>query len=271
MLAFIGGLAFAAVTGRPDVAIPVVLAAELGYLGMLGTHPKFQKYVNAQEHKAVRAAQAESSDRAYWRMMKSLSKRSRKRFDDVRSRCSQLRRISDDLKQSDSDDIGGLEELQQSGLSRLLWIYLKLLFTEQSMRKFFEQTDIGVIENKLNAVRKRLEQEQAGKARERILETLQDNLSTSELRLANYQKARENHELVELELQRLENKIHSLCELGVNQRDPDFITGQVDGVAESMLKAHDTINELEFITGVRSEQNEDVPDLMQMRKQRVIH
>jgi hypothetical protein len=196
MLAFIGGLSFAAVTGRPDVVIPIVLAVELGYLGMLGTHPKFQRYVNVQEHKAVTAAQAENSDRAYRRMMKSLSKQSRKRFDDLRSRCSQLRSISDDLRQSNTEDIGGLEELQQTGLSRLLWIYLKLLFSEQSMRHFFHQTDDRAIENELRTVQKRLEKEKAGRARDRIMETLQDNLSTCELRLENYAKARENHELV---------------------------------------------------------------------------
>jgi hypothetical protein len=169
MLAFIGGLSFAAVTGRPDVVIPIVLAAELGYLGMLGTHPKFQKYVNAQEHKSVTAAHAENSDRAYRKMMQSLSKQSRKRFDDLRSRCSQLRSISDDLRQSNTEDIGGLEELQQTGLSRLLWIYLKLLFSEQSMRHFFHQTDDRAIENELRTVQKRLEKEKAGRARDRFL------------------------------------------------------------------------------------------------------
>lgn len=270
LLGMFGGVGLAVVSGRPDIVMPIVVAVELGYLGMLGTHPKFQKYVDAQEHKISTAEKAVDSNRDYRRMIGSLSKSAKKRFEELRNRCSQLRKIADDLKHTDQNDLGSLEELKQSGLARLLWIHLKLLSTEQSMRGFFEQTDVHSIDKEIERVRRRLEHEQAGKARHRMIETLQDSLSTCELRRENYARARENYELVELELQRLENKIHSLCEMGVNQRDPDFITGQVDGVAQTMLKAHDTINELEFITGLHSSETEEVPDVITgSRKRRV--
>ncbi len=55
LLVFLGGMGFALLSGHPDVAIPLVLAGETAYLGFLGTHPRFQKYVDAQEHKAARA------------------------------------------------------------------------------------------------------------------------------------------------------------------------------------------------------------------------
>jgi len=45
LLIFAGGMGFAALSGRPDIAIPLVLAGEVAYLGLLGTHPKFQDYV----------------------------------------------------------------------------------------------------------------------------------------------------------------------------------------------------------------------------------
>ena len=127
---------------------------------------------------------------------------------------------------------------------------------------------MGIIRKDIEKIEKRIAKEEAGKARDRMLETLRDNLATSRQRLANYDNARENQELVGLELERLENKIHSLSELGVNQRDPDYITSQVDGVAKTMLRAHETINELEFITGVHSDQSDEVPDIIR-RKQKV--
>ncbi len=55
LLAFAGGMGFAFLSGHPDVFAPVVLAAETAYLGFLGTHPRFQRHVDAQEHKATRA------------------------------------------------------------------------------------------------------------------------------------------------------------------------------------------------------------------------
>jgi conjugal transfer/entry exclusion protein len=90
---------------------------------------------------------------------------------------------------------------------------------------------------------------------------LEDNLQTSRDRLTNLRKARENLELVQLEINRLENKIQSLSELAVNRQDPDFISGQVDQVTSSMLQTERTMNELRFATGL-NEVDEVVPELL---------
>ncbi len=37
----------------PDVVLPLVLAGEIAYVGLLGTHPKFQSYVDAQAAKVA--------------------------------------------------------------------------------------------------------------------------------------------------------------------------------------------------------------------------
>jgi len=42
LLALCGGVGFALVSGVPDIALPIVLAAEAAYLGLLGTHSRFQ-------------------------------------------------------------------------------------------------------------------------------------------------------------------------------------------------------------------------------------
>ena len=88
-----------------------------------------------------------------------------------------------------------------------------------------------------------------------------DNLATSQERLANLEKARENHELVQLEIERLENKIRSLSELAVNRQEPDFISDQVDSVATSMRETEETMHELDFATGF-GDLDEEVPQLV---------
>jgi hypothetical protein len=83
-----------------------------------------------------------------------------------------------------------------------------------------------------------------------VRKALEDNLQTSRDRLANLKRARDNFDLVKLEIDRLENKIRSLSELAVNRQEPDYISGQVDQVAASMLETEKTMNELQFVTGL---------------------
>ncbi len=55
---------------------------------------------------------------------------------------------------------------------------------------------------------------------------------------------------MELEIDRLENKIQSLSELAVNRQEPEFISSQVDHVAAGMMDTERTMNELHFVTGL---------------------
>ena len=97
--------------------------------------------------------------------------------------------------------------------------------------------------------------------KQRVRKALEDNLQTSRDRLTNLHRARDNFDLVKLEIDRLENKIQSLSELAVNRQEPDYISGQVDQVAASMLETENTMNELRFVTGLDSV--DEAPSLLQ--------
>ncbi|MGC8644287.1 MAG: hypothetical protein ACP5XB_30875, partial [Isosphaeraceae bacterium] len=85
--------------------------------------------------------------------------------------------------------------------------------------------------------------------RQSIRKALEDNLETSRGRLENLQKARDNFALIEAEIQRLESKISSITELAVNRQDPQFVTSQVDLVADSLVQTEQAMNDLQFATG----------------------
>ena len=74
----------------------------------------------------------------------------------------------------------------------------------------------------------------------------------------------DNYELVKLELDRLENKIRSLSEMAVNRQEPDFISGQVDQVASSMVETERTMNDLQFATGLETLQDEP-PEMLRAK------
>lgn len=143
--------------------------------------------------------------------------------------------------------------------------YMRLLFTQYSLDRFLQRTsesqmqrDITRIETQLQGVPANSEDPR----QQKIRKTLEDNLETSRARVANLKKARDNYEIVRLEIDRLENKIQSLSELAINRQEPDFVSAQVDQVVTSMVQTEKTMNELEFATGL-SVAEETVPELLQ--------
>ena len=157
-----------------------------------------------------------------------------------------------------------LEHFQIAGLDRLLWIHLRLLFTQFALYRFLKQTSEEQIQSDIKRLEARLAQvaeQPASDQDQRVRKALEDNLQTSRDRLANLQRARDNFDLVKLEIDRLENKIRSLSELAVNRQEPDYISGQVDQVAASMMETEKTMNDLQFVTGLDSV--DEAPSLLQ--------
>ncbi len=249
----------------PDVLLSLVAAGELTYLGLLSTHPKFQAYVNAQEAKEARSANSDSTQRTLDKITTSLPKELLDRFLALRSRCLDLQQIAAELKHSAPESAQmPLENFQIAGLDRLLWIHLRLLYTHSALSRFLKQTSEEPIQSDIKRLESRLAElgdKPTGDQQQRVRKTLEDNLQTSRDRLANLHRARDNFELVKLEIERLENKIRSLSEMAVNRQEPDYISGQVDQVAESMLETEKTMNELQFVTGLQTD--DEAPSLLQ--------
>lgn len=266
LLAFGAGMAVSFLSGHPDIVAPLVVAVEVAYLGFLGTHPKFQHYVNAQEAKSARAqAEGGKPEETMKRLLLALPAAMVKRFEELRNRCLELRQIAREIR--DPNQAGGappLEEMQLAGLDRLLWIYLRLLFTQHSLERFFVQTNEPQIQRDIKSLEdrlKKLPEKSDDPQKQKIKKAIEDNLVTCRGRLTNLQKARENHELIQLEIDRLENKIRSLSELAVNRQEPNFISGQVDQVASSMMQTEKTMSDLQFVTGLDTA-DEAVPEML---------
>jgi hypothetical protein len=268
LLALFGGVGLAAVSGVPDIMLPLVLAAEAAYLGLLGAHPRFQSYVDAQAAASQRSSKSQNSQQALSQILQLLPPPALARFEKLRSQCLELRQIAADLAHSRAAEVGApLESMQLAGLDRLLWIFLRLLFTEYSLQKFLARTSPQEIKREIATLEQRLKNNETAPPEalphaQKIRRTLEDSLQTSKDRVANYEKAKANHELVLLEIDRLENKIRSLAELSVNRQEPDFISAQVDQVTGSMLETEKTMNDLQFATGL-APIDEEVPELVQ--------
>jgi hypothetical protein len=168
----------------------------------------------------------------------------------------------------DPNRIGGpqpLEDMQLAGLDKLLWIYLKLLFTQHSLERFLKKTSDRQIRADLEKLEQRLKAvspESADSQQQKMRKAIEDNIQTTRSRLENFQKAEGNFQLVQLEIDRLENKIRTISEMAVNRHDPEFISGEVDQVASSMVQTERTIGDLQFLTGLETT-DEAVPAMME--------
>lgn len=259
---------FAVLSPVTGVLLPLVAAAEIAYLGMLGSNPKYQKYVDARDAKAARGGSSLDNQQALERITKTLPRDSLNRFEKLRAQCVELRQIAAELRHPGEGPMNEtLDSFQMSGLDRLLWIYLRLLYTQFALARFLQRTDRAQIQQDIAQLEKRLAATNSADTSpqtQRVHKALQDNLDTSRERLVNVNKAVDNFEVVKLELDRLENKIRALSEMAVNRQEPDFISGQVDQVANSMVETEKTMNELQFATGLETIHDEP-PELLRAK------
>ncbi len=244
------GVVAGALSGHADVVVPLVAAGELAYLAGLATHPKFQSYVQAQAHKE---AKAQVDEGALQRIFNALDPRSRARFEELRMRCRNLQTIAKGLRQGTVES-SEVESIHNEGINRLLWVFLKLLYTRNSLEQFLRRTDEKSIKDDVEEIQRKLTElgpeaeDTASETKKR--RTLEDTLKSANLRLENRAKAKENFEFVQLELDRIDSKITSIAELSVNRQDPGFISSEVDGVTSTMEQTERAMSDLQFLSGL---------------------
>jgi hypothetical protein len=194
--------------------------------------------------------------------MSSLSPEERRRFETLRSRCLEMRSLARGVGgQSNSPT----EDLSTPALDRLLWVFLRLLVSQQGLDRFLRSTSDAEIRTRLAEIKTRLE---GAPQDDRFKRSLQDSAAAQELRLQNYKKAGDNAEFVRLELDRIEAKIQALAESSINRQDPDALTSQIEGVTESVQSTETAMRELQQITGI-VDQMQEPPAILEADLRRV--
>ncbi|MBP6628874.1 MAG: hypothetical protein KBG28_19175 [Kofleriaceae bacterium] len=282
LLIFGGAAAAAVLSGHADIALPLVAAGELTYLAGLTTIPRFQAAIDAKARAEERGLpgggrssepeSAQSSKDRVLDVLRGLAEERRNRFLRLRARCVEMQRIANAVRGETRDASGAAGELRAPALDRLLWVFLKLLLSQQALERFLRAADGAALRKALEDLRgkeaaasrglgdKDVEDISADQSQVRIVRSLRDSIATAELRVDNFDKASRNAEFVAVELDRIEQKIHALTEMAISHQDPDSISAQVDAVAEGMSQTEATIRELQAITGVSDA--EEAPSIL---------
>jgi hypothetical protein len=262
LLALAAGVAASFISGRPDVVLPFVAAGEMAYLALLTSIPKFRSAVDMRKFNArKRGPEAQSnSDDQVVNILKDLAPGLRTRFVSLRERCMTMQRLSQKIGGSARFD-PTRDEMRNEGLDKMLWVFLRLLYAQQGLWRFLEETNASELESQL----KKLEERRTALGEtpdERLKKSLTDAIATATMRLDNVRGARNNADFVELELDRIEGKIMALSEMSVNNSNPDFISTQVDAVADSMTATESAMQELNYLTGLSADINAPPPRIL---------
>ncbi len=242
LLIFGGAIVAAAISGVPDIVLPVVLAGEIGYLGYMAGNPKFRKAIDAQDHKALEESSVTTPRVDPVRMMMNkLDRDNRYRFTNLRDRCTQMRQLAAGVR----GHAGNGDAMHTEALDRMLWTFLRLLASQQALAEFMRVSDPDEMQRRVMELEGRIT-EAKDSGNDKIYRSLVDSLATANMRLDNYHKAVHNAEFVEIELDRIEDKVQVLVEMAVGHEDPDYISSQVDSVAASIDDTEAAMREMSF-------------------------
>ncbi len=257
LLAVGAATAFGILSGRPDIALPIVAAGELAYLVTTAGHPRFQHYVDKVKGKIAEKENKTASSQRFQELYEGLDEPSRQSFDELVTRCSAL---------------GGLDAVpdplaheQLAGVNKLLWVHLKLLHTRMKLTRFLAATDGREMERAEIDAKRRLDAIPAATTdavAQKKRKSLEDTLATLHARKQNLARAKENHELVELELGRIASKLAGVVEHAANRQDPGALTSEVDDAARSVVSTEQMMGELQMLTGLTADDDVQAPQIL---------
>ncbi|MEW5723404.1 MAG: hypothetical protein AB1896_09880 [Thermodesulfobacteriota bacterium] len=270
LLAVGAGAALSILSGRADVALPLLGAVEMLFLVTLATRPRFQEAMDARELKERAPEQPQISDRQVKEILGALKDEDRRRFEKLKDLCREMGRLSQQMGRGAGPE--GVSEMHLEGLNRLLWIYLRLLATSNALERYFRTTSLEELTEKMKEAQEKLsalgppEEDDPNEVKHR--RSLEDTVQTCSQRIENFKAVKDNYDFLGLEQERLYAKIAHLAEMGMNRQDPDYLSSEIDVVSGSVQKTEQTLGELDLLTHL-SVQDAQPPNLFQSRKKTV--
>jgi phage shock protein A len=242
LLALGAGVTLALLSGKPDLALPVVAAGELAYLGFLGANQRFQNVLRGkelldQQENANRASQAKLRE-----LLDFLAPEDAERFARLRTRCVEFSKLRDRL--SATRGAPPASGLRNTSLEKMLWLFLRLLHHKSGLDQFRDSTDEDLLKEQLESAETEIAQAKSGKRSERLIHSLEEKRDAIRERLANYRAAEDSRDLLLAELGKTEQKIEHINEVGMMNRASDDLSAQIDGIAESMASSERALGDL---------------------------
>ncbi|MCS7032773.1 MAG: hypothetical protein NZ561_02130 [Phycisphaerae bacterium] len=230
---------------------------ELAYLVLLSSNRRFQRFVAARKL----AEQARKARQKQQQLVQQLSADDRAAYLLLEQRCQSI------LQQQRESGAGEADLLTQSeGLSRLTWIFLRLLLTRQSIVRLLRES-IGTEREGIDARVARLQRQlQQPDLSPELRRSLEGQLQILQQRAGSQREARDNLAFIESELARIREQVELIKEQAVLSTDPANLSHRIDEVGTSLAGTTQWMRDRQEIFG-RIESLMDEPPAGMMQAQ----
>jgi DNA repair exonuclease SbcCD ATPase subunit len=229
------------------------LGLELGYLAILATNPRFQKFVAATlQLKTQQSWQAKVEA-----IVQALSKEDQQRYRNLEMRCRSLLEQQPHLQTPSS----GLQA-QGEGLGKLLWVYLRLLSTRQAITRIIKggvtsPDETKELEERIAALQTQL----GGPITEDLKKSLSGQIEILQQRLEKRHEAKQKMEFLDAELMRIQEQVELVREQAVLSADPETLSQRIDQVTTTLSGTNQWIRDQQKIYGAVDELMSEPPPL----------
>jgi hypothetical protein len=221
----------------------------------MASHPRFRQSVDAQVAKTNRQAGAASSTRSYLQLLDQLDTSDRERFRRLVMRCQDLQALAPGVGTTGASEA---DKMRQSALDRLLFFYLRLLITRDGLTTFLSTSDLNGLRAQRGRVDAQLKKALEAKE-ERLTTSLADTLTDLDARIVNVEKSQKDAEYIDVELQRIEVKVHALAESAVTRQDPTELSAQVTAFTDTLKLSQDVEARMVSLQGLELASSEAPP------------
>lgn len=206
--------------------------AELFFVMSLAHHPRFRAHV--RRTRAAAARRSESSDFASREahLLGKLGDPSRERYQALVARCGRVRELGGD------DDTGVVGELAEEGLSRLQWIFLRLLASRELLARQVDPRAARALRAELQEAQDALTGSDASE-NDKVRRSRQATVEVLQRRIRNLEDVDAHLTYIDSELRRIEHQAEALIEEAALAKDPDDLTRRIDAVAATFDDAQE--------------------------------
>ena len=249
------GLALFGLLGLMNPGFWVIGAGlELGYLGALVTNGRFQRAIAAR-------TSAVSNDQ--WsgkveELVGRLNESDQRRYVALLARCRSI--LEQQGQSGDASLAEGLES-QNTSLSRLAWLYLRLLLMRQAIDKVLVD-DADPDNRRLQSRMADLQKKLAGESvNDDLRRSLTSQLEILEQRLGQRTEGAEKLAFLEAELTRIHEQVELIREQAVLSTDPELLSQRIDEIATTLGGTSQWIRDQQQVYGVMQDLVAEPPPL----------
>jgi hypothetical protein len=233
--AMLGGFGLAAGYFQMPEFLMLGAGVELGYLLLLGTNARFQRFVEGK----LGAKTTKDVEQKWQKLVVSLPDLDRRRYAQLAQRCQAV------LEQQFHGDTTAPGFASQSdSLGKLTWMYLRLLVTRQAIQRVMREgaggpgvpppvpgSPLGGLEKRLAELKRRLAEPSISDELRRSLEGQADLL---EQRITRRSEAEGKLAYLEAELARIEEQVELIREQAVLSTDPEHLSQRIDEIGATL-------------------------------------